>query len=209
MIISHKQKIIFIKTKKVSGTSFEIALSKFCGDDCVITPIGDTTLRKKLVEREAINFKKPGCHFFNHQSAGNVRKHIDKKIWNEYKKVSMCRNPFDMVISMFFYRNRMAKNKIDNKKINVMNDIKVVKQNLEIAPPNLIDVFLKYENIEEDIKSLGIDGLWEVYQSSTAKKNFRPENFTIEYFKENYKEHYDIIKSECREYIELFGYEDY
>jgi hypothetical protein len=38
MIISHKHKFIFFKTKKTAGTSIEIALSKYRGPDDVITP---------------------------------------------------------------------------------------------------------------------------------------------------------------------------
>ena len=39
MIISHKYKFIFLKTTKTAGTSVEISLSRFCGDDDIITPI--------------------------------------------------------------------------------------------------------------------------------------------------------------------------
>ncbi len=39
MIICHPLKLIFIKTKKVGGTSFEVTLSSFCDDDSIITPI--------------------------------------------------------------------------------------------------------------------------------------------------------------------------
>lgn len=39
MIISHKYKFIFLKTKKTAGTSFEIALSRYLGEDDVVTPI--------------------------------------------------------------------------------------------------------------------------------------------------------------------------
>jgi hypothetical protein len=39
VIICHPLKLIFMKTKKVGGTSFEIALSSFCDDDSIITPI--------------------------------------------------------------------------------------------------------------------------------------------------------------------------
>lgn len=39
MIISHKHKFIFVKTRKTAGTSVEIALSRHLGPDDIITPI--------------------------------------------------------------------------------------------------------------------------------------------------------------------------
>ncbi|NEQ36330.1 MAG: hypothetical protein F6K40_08560 [Okeania sp. SIO3I5] len=48
MIISHKYKFIFLKTIRTAGTSVEIYLSRFCGDNEVITPISweDKAIRK-------------------------------------------------------------------------------------------------------------------------------------------------------------------
>ena len=50
MIISHKHKLIFVKTKKTAGTSFEIALSNFTNQASIITPISkdDEKLRQKM-----------------------------------------------------------------------------------------------------------------------------------------------------------------
>ncbi len=39
MIISHKHRFIFIKTRKTAGTSVEISLSRYCGSEDIITPI--------------------------------------------------------------------------------------------------------------------------------------------------------------------------
>ncbi len=48
MIISHKHKFIFIKTRKTAGTSIEIFLSQFCGKNDILTPIGEgEALRKE------------------------------------------------------------------------------------------------------------------------------------------------------------------
>ena len=50
MIVSHQHKLIFIKPRKVAGTSFEIALAKFCSEGDIITPISrnDEEIRQRL-----------------------------------------------------------------------------------------------------------------------------------------------------------------
>ena len=39
VIASHQHRFIFLKTRKTAGTSVEIALSKVCGPDDIITEI--------------------------------------------------------------------------------------------------------------------------------------------------------------------------
>ena len=39
MLISHRYKCIFVKTRKTAGTSIEASLSRYCGDFDVMTPI--------------------------------------------------------------------------------------------------------------------------------------------------------------------------
>ena len=121
MIISHELKIIFLKTKKVAGTSMEIALSKFCGEDDIITPITppDEKTRQQLGFKVAQNYRNPKWYnyqngakisyaqtkgeFFNHIPATAVRNMVPSKIWNDYLIVSMVRSPFDAIISRYFW----------------------------------------------------------------------------------------------------------
>lgn len=58
MIILHSHKLIFIKTRKTAGTSFEIALSKWANDDDTITPISplDEGLRLSMGFRGPQNY---------------------------------------------------------------------------------------------------------------------------------------------------------
>jgi hypothetical protein len=49
LIISHRHRFIFLKTRKTAGTSVEIALSRFCGpDDVIRRSPGDEALRREL-----------------------------------------------------------------------------------------------------------------------------------------------------------------
>ena len=40
MIISHKHKFIFVKTRKTAGTSVQEALERICGPDDIVTQTG-------------------------------------------------------------------------------------------------------------------------------------------------------------------------
>ena len=40
MIISHRHEFVYLKARKVAGTSVEVALAQHCGDGDIVTPIG-------------------------------------------------------------------------------------------------------------------------------------------------------------------------
>ncbi len=106
MIISHRHRFIFIKTKKTAGTSLEIALSALCGPDDIITPISprDEQLRRDLGFRGPQNYQLPdGRQFFNHASASAVRQVVGTGIWDNYFTFCFERNPWDKVISWYHW----------------------------------------------------------------------------------------------------------
>lgn len=124
MIISHKHKFIFIKTLKTAGTSLEIALSKYCGADDIITPIEpeDEEVRRELGYRGPQNCLVPmsrysigdfarvlqnrgPIRYTNHVGATFIRKYIDPTLWDSYFKFCFERNPWDRVISGYYFRN--------------------------------------------------------------------------------------------------------
>ena len=126
MIISHTHKFIFIKTQKTAGTSLEIGLSRFCGPRDVITPIlpADEEIRRSLGYAGPRNYlvpfsryalgdwgrflvrRKGRLRFFNHISAREIRRLVDPEVWNTYFKFCFERNPWDKVVSMYFWKNR-------------------------------------------------------------------------------------------------------
>lgn len=114
MIINHTYKFIFIKTRKTASTSLEIALSKFCGPDDVITTISqkDEEIRSALeypgprnYERTPIGPVYPSGKLRGHQRATEVRKFFPD-IWQSYFTFCFERNPFDRAISRYFWEQR-------------------------------------------------------------------------------------------------------
>ena len=122
MIISHKYKFIFIKTAKTAGTSIEIFLSQHCGENDIVTPIypqvsphiarnykGTWNPLMEIIEysghniRQVINELMTFNRFYNHMPARLVRYRVSRKIWKNYFKFCVERNPWDKTLSHFYH----------------------------------------------------------------------------------------------------------
>ncbi|MGD1714613.1 sulfotransferase family 2 domain-containing protein [Dapis sp. BLCC M172] len=121
MIISHRYKFIFLKTIKTAGTSIEISLSRFCGDDDIITPISleDEAIRKLLGKKPQnyLDYDVQGNEYkkyFNHITAQKIKSLIEPSIWDSYYKFCFERNPFDRAISLYYFSCRYKSIKFDD-----------------------------------------------------------------------------------------------
>ena len=124
MIISHKHRFIFIKTKKTAGTSAEIALSRVCGRGDVITPVTteDEALRQQEGGRGPQNYHVPLLDhpfpeivrilarrrprrelFWNHISAAEIRARVPSEVWSGYYRFCFERNPWDKTVSVYYW----------------------------------------------------------------------------------------------------------
>jgi len=101
MIVSHKHKFIFIKPAKTASSSVELMLSKICGPNDVLTPLSSFNDRfdGDYYEYQPRNHK----GFENHMSANDIKKRVGDKVWYEYLKVTIVRNPWDMVVSRYHW----------------------------------------------------------------------------------------------------------
>jgi hypothetical protein len=105
VIISHTHKYIFIKSLKTAGTSLEAALSHYCTGDDMVTPLDDYWFNRD--ERgQWIHSAMNAEGFFQHDSAAEVKRKLDPKIWNDYLKFTIVRNSWDRVVSLFSWEAR-------------------------------------------------------------------------------------------------------
>lgn len=219
MIISHKLKLIFIKTKKVGGTSFEIALSKFCTDQDVITPISenDEKLRNALGYQGAQNYKRKGSFFlpkkrkklfYNHMRAEEVQAVVDASIWESYKKFTIHRNPFDAIISRYFYIGAHEKDLTFEKF--VLGSKKALLENSKIAPlsgPSKLDFYIPYHQLKSGFASAGLSYLYDDFQDIRTKSAYRPKEGTS--LDELFSQHphlIDFVSETCAEEIAHFNF---
>lgn len=105
MIISHSRKFIFIKPRKVAGTSVEVALAQYCGSEDVIT---ENVSSSEIDATTTQDFRRNDEGFFNHMRSKRIKKKIGEKIWNSYYKISIVRNPWDMLVSRYFWNKKNA-----------------------------------------------------------------------------------------------------
>ena len=101
MIASFTHGFIFVKTRKVGGTSLEIVLSSWCSGRDIVTPIPP---RDELIRADfggsPRNFRaregKPA--FYNHIPATDVREALPG-LWSRAFKFSVDRHPYEKVVS--------------------------------------------------------------------------------------------------------------
>ena len=213
MILSHKYRFIFIKTNKTAGTSVEIALSRFCGPDDVITPISpeDEVLRSESGgigpqnHRDAEGRRK----FYNHMSAPEIRRLVGDEIWTAYFKFCVERNPWDRVVSLYYWRNKEEPRPTitDFIESGALLALRSKGFNLyTIDGEVVVDRVLRYENLNAELdqvrRQLGIPAELDLPR---AKASFRDD-------RRSYREILDpeqrrLIAERFREEIELHGYE--
>ena len=223
MIISHKYRFIFLKTRKTAGTSIEIALARYCGRRDVLTPIAedDEAVRRTLGRgpqnhgptlrdyslRDLLRLllkgrRKPGARYYNHISAREVRTHVGEKVWGSYFKFCFERDPWDKVISQYHFDNQGRPDFDDFvRHADLWSDY----ESYTISGRVAVDWIGRYETLRQDLDSvcrrLGIpfDG-WLPRAKGQYRRDRRPpaEVYTPEQAR--------LVSARFAREIELLGY---
>ena len=87
MILSYKNKFVFLKNRKVGGSSVEIALSSICGENDIITPL---TIKDELLRMKMFNVHCQNYSFDKHEErvyVNNLKKLLIGCDENEKRKL--------------------------------------------------------------------------------------------------------------------------
>ena len=233
MIICHKHKFIFLKTRKTAGTSVEMALSKLCGPGDVVTALNDEEEASRVAEggRQggqnvlkpwrsvvscksdlryvAANMRRPEL-FYNHIPAHKVRNRLSRNIWNNYLKITVERNPWDKAISSYWWGR---KNSVSPRTME-----EFLKRRIQTKPRSLTnwriytrknrvvaDHVLFYEDLQGGLSKLGSElGVEINLPAKHAKGEARKDRRPYQEVLSD--EAAGIISDLCWREIEAFGY---
>ncbi len=177
MIISHKHKFIFLKTNKTAGTSIEIALSKICGEHDIITPISpvDEEKRSSPEYRGPQNYKAPlseysikdwgklvlkgtvKLKYYNHINAAEIKAGIGDEIWNSYYKFCFERNPWDRVISHYYWHYKTEPRPSISEYLESARPAKIKDRGFGVYTINgevAVDKVYKFEQLADSLEDI-------------------------------------------------------
>lgn len=186
MIISHRHRFIFIKTNKTAGTSFEFALARICGPKDIITPVSreDEKVRRELRLPGPQNHRLPireigagkalsallrgrasrELGYYNHISAAEIRAHLGEARWRSYFKFCFERNPWDRVVSLYYWKQRKQR-RVTLAEFIRSDEVQVLKRRgiglYTIDGEVVVDRICRFENLVGELNTVrrqwGID----------------------------------------------------
>ena len=149
--------------------------------------------------------------FFNsHLPCYQFQDIIDEEIFSNYLKFAVVRNPWDRMVSRFFYSK-----KVDNKfkdlnfeefvKYDLENNMHIISQYRYCTDKEnnfCLDYVIKFENLIDDFNKVSL----KIYNKEDMLKHFNKSDHRQyrEYYNEKIKEK---IYKYCKKDIEFFEYE--
>jgi hypothetical protein len=231
MVLSHKYKFIFIKTRKTAGSSIQIYLSHLCGERDILSPIDrpeqpytprnyrglfnplpELAGRKNLPQAlrtlgRFFTLKK----FQSHIKAREVKDRIPREIWDSYFKFTVERNPWDKALSQYHFVRQRYKKYDENISFEKYLEVADLPYNYtkytDLEGKIIVDRVLRYENLNEELADVfGMLGVpFEGTLGATEKSHYRQD-------RRPYREVYtpacrDAVGKLFSREIELLGYE--
>ena len=194
-MISHKLKFIFIHIPKTSGNSLSLFLKDFIDNDVIHRS-------SNMGEKQGISIiceKTKKC--IKHNDITYYKNTYCEKI-NDYFKFTIVRNPYDRMLSFYFWSKRK-----NNQKFNRNEFINFIKNNNSLQHKYIDNTFhiIHFENLINELKNI------ECFKEIVDFNNYPTLNASSN-SKRNYNEIYDkelkdLVFNKYKKDFEIFGYE--
>jgi hypothetical protein len=149
VLVSYKYKFIYIKNVKVAGSSVESFFGQFCINPEKKYNFNDA-ITQSIDDYGIIGSRSSGVKlndiWKNHKDALSIKTDLGDDKFNEYFKFCVIRNPYDAIVSLYFWEKSTEKFK-DYAKKKIINNL----DRCSIDGKSICDYYIKYENLLEDI----------------------------------------------------------
>ncbi len=208
MILSHKNKFIYIHVYKVAGTSIRSVLQEYSDFSSTDFPLVENI---KFFLGKRIKFLSKWA--IDHINAREIKLLLPDEVYNNYFKFAFVRNPWDWQVSLYHYmlqykdhpqHNLICKMKTFDEYIEwrINNDMELQKDFLYDENGNiLVDFIGKFENLQEDFNFIckKINVTQSVLPLANPSKHL--------HYKDYYNKHTrDLIYNAFQKDIETFKY---
>jgi len=200
-----------MKTRKTAGTSIQVALSKICGPDDIIT--GTYVKSDGTLDESHSGGKNIDKFFTNHPhpTLAETKQFLGDEIWNSYFKFAFIRNPYEIQVSRYFW-NKRGKNK--NESCSVDGFKEWVKSgsiaDFDLLHPYIMsddiiqmDYIGRYETLQEDFNRVCDALQLSKIELPTVKGGYRDK---IHYSKYYDSEIIDLVGNYHHTDLDTFGY---
>lgn len=159
MLVSHRHRFIYTKTAKTASTSVEVFFEPFCVDDPDWRPRHGREAEESPAGIVGYRGPSPGdSPWYNHMSAREIRDRLGSDIWNAYLKFCVVRNPFDLLVSWFWFEQRTKTppgDPVATFRASLEERIPVLGRSAYLIDGDwCLDHYLRYEQLESDISTL-------------------------------------------------------
>jgi hypothetical protein len=212
LIASFLHNFIFLKTRKVGGTSLEIVLSSWCGEEDICSPLtAEDEILRQAYGGAARNHTGPTGEprFYNHMPADEVRRELPE-LWDRAFKFAVERHPYDKVVSRAWWA--IGRNNLDPGRLGAAIDSTIGQRYYLNYPIYMIDGRVAvddlwpYEDAWARMAELaGRLGVPIPAEKPRAKAGYRPDRRGATDFLT--KEQRDRIRRDAQVEFDLLGYE--
>ncbi|MDC0535723.1 sulfotransferase family protein [Francisellaceae bacterium] len=218
MIISHKKKFIFVHIYKTAGTSIMRQLLPFARPIEKFSFYYPSRYGISLINR-TLGLHKYGNAWINgvhkHATVIEANEYLGDEIFNEYYKFAFVRNPYDWLVSLYFYI-RQDKWHNEFNKVNAMSFEAFVLERIKNNMPRQKDFLIgqKYGALIVDYvgKIETIDSSYQYICDKLGIKYVKPSNLNQSKRQKSYHQYYnDELTLAVQEYFnddfETFNYD--